>query len=227
MASIAAAVAAAAHVGASAAPHIGAPRAAHAGDLVARPLHATVVLRTDPGGKPLVSVGRRSVFGGPVVLGVVAQRGDWLKVTSEALPNGHYAWVERGKDVSVRSDSWALHAFLSRHVLFVLHRGRVVRRIPIAIGAAGSPTPTGRFAISEKFPGSHFGGIYGCCVLGLTAHQTHPPKSWSTGVDYYVAIHGGSGIGADVSAGCLHAAVPDLRFLMRWIPRGTAIKISR
>jgi hypothetical protein len=219
MASLAAALAAVACVGA--------PPAPHAGDLVARPLHARVVLRTDPGGKALVRVGPRTVFGGPVALGVVAVRGDWLEVGSEELPNGHYGWVERGRDVSVRTDAWTLHALLSRHLLFVLHRGRVVRRIPVAIGSPASPTPTGRYAVSEKLSGARFGAVYGCCILGLTAHQPHPPAGWSTGVAYYVAIHGGSGIGADVSAGCLHANEPDLRYLMRTIPLGTAIRISR
>jgi lipoprotein-anchoring transpeptidase ErfK/SrfK len=219
MASLAAAVAAVAHVGT--------PRAPHPAGLVARPLHASVVLRTDPGGRALVRVGPRTIFGGRVAFGVVAERGNWLKVTSEALPNGRFGWVRRGSDVSVRTDAWALHASLSRHTLFVLRRGKVVRRIPVAIGAPGSPTPTGRYAVSEKLAGSRFGSVYGCCILGLTAHQPHPPAGWSTGVAYYVAIHGGSGIGANVSAGCLHASDRNLRFLMRWIPLGTAIRISR
>lgn len=207
------------------------PAASHpaqaATGLVARPAHAGVVLRSAPGGRPLVRVGSRSVFGGPVAFGVVGMRGRWVKVTSEALPNEHYAWVERGRDVSLRADAWALRASLSRHELVVLHGGRVVRTIPIAIGSAASPTPTGRYSVSEKLPGSRIGSVYGCCILGLTAHQPHPPAGWSKGVAYYVAIHGGPGIGANVSAGCLHAPEADLRYLMRTIPLGTVIRISR
>src|SRR5581483_789596 len=146
---------------------------------------------------------------------------------SEALANGRYGWVERGRDVSVRTDDWVLHVSLSRHMLFVLRNGHAVRRIPVAIGASSSPTPTGRFAVAEKLPGSRFGTVYGCCILGLTAHQPHPPAGWSSGVAYYVAIHGGGGIGSGVSAGCLHASEADLRYLMRTIPAGTAIRISR
>jgi hypothetical protein len=218
MASVAAALAAVAHVGAPGAPH--------AGDLVARPLHSTVVLHASPGGRAVARVGPKSVFGGPIALGVVGVRGTWLRVSSEALENGSYGWVERGVDVSVRPDRWVLHAFLSRHRLFVLRDGRVVRTIPVAIGTAASPTPTGRFAIAEKLPGSRIGSVYGCCILGLTAHQPHPPAGWSASRAYFIAIHGGSGIGAAVSAGCLHASEADLRFLMRWIPLGTAVRIS-
>lgn len=210
------------------ATHAAAARAPHVfRNLVARPAHGSVVLRAAPGGRPLVRVGPRTIFGSPVALGVVAVRGEWLKVTSEALANEHYGWVERGRDVSVRADAWALHAFLSRHELFVLRDGRVVRRIRVAIGAPASPTPTGRYAVSEKLAGSRYGAVYGCCILGLTAHQPRPPAGWSTGVTYFVAIHGGSGIGESVSAGCLHASEPALRYLMRTIPLGTAIRISR
>ncbi len=209
------------------ASHATAARPAHApAHLVARPVHASVVLRAAPGGRPLVRVGPHTIFGAPVALGVVAVRGVWLKVTSEALANEHYGWVRRGRDVSVHPDAWALHAVLSRHEVFVLHHGRVVRTIRVAVGAAASPTPTGRYAVSEKLAGSRFGAAYGCCILGLTAHQPHPPAGWRRGVAYYVAIHGGSGIGENVSAGCLHARQADLRFLMRWIPLGTAIRIS-
>lgn len=207
--------------------HTAATRTVQVSDLVARPLHSTVVLRAAPGGRPLARVGPKSVFDGPIALGVVAVRGQWVEVTSEALQNGYHGWVERGRDVSLRSDPWSLHASLSRRELFVLHGGRVVRAIPVAIGATTSPTPTGRFAVSEELAGARFGAVYGCCILGLTAHQPHPPAGWSGGVSYFVAIHGGSGIGAAVSAGCLHASDADLRYLMRAIPLGTAIRITR
>src|SRR6476646_10871431 len=100
---LAAAVAAASH---AAAPPNGATAA-----LAARPLHGSVVLRAKPGGRPLLRVGPR----GP--LGVVAVRGRWVKVTAEALPNGHYAWAEFGRDVAVHPIQWTLRASLARRVL--------------------------------------------------------------------------------------------------------------
>jgi L,D-transpeptidase-like protein len=212
---------------AAAVASIATPQALRTESVLARPLHHTVVLRAAPRGRQLVKVGPKSVFGSPIALGVVAVRGGWLKVTSEALPNEHYGWVKAGRDVSVHSDRWQLRVSLSKHKIFVLKRGKIVRRIKVAIGASTSPTPTGRYSIAEKLPGARFGSVYGCCILGLTAHQPHPPAGWSTNVAYYVAIHGGSGLGAAVSAGCLHASAADLHFLMRWIPLGTAIRISR
>jgi len=214
---LAAAVVAASH---AAAPANGAPAA-----LAARPLHAGIVLRARPAGRRLVRVGPRGPLGGPLVFGVVGVRGRWVEVTAEALPNGHHGWVEFGRDVSVQPVEWALRASLSRRELDVLRGGRLVRRIPVGIGAPGSPTPAGRFAVAEKVSGP-FGPSYGCCILALTARQPHLPPGWNTRITYYVAIHAGSGQGAAVSAGCLHATEADVRYLMRSVPLGTPVQIS-
>jgi hypothetical protein len=210
----------------AAASHVAAPLNAGGSSLVARPLHHTVVLRSAPGGKRLVRVGPRGALGDPLVLGVVAVRGRWVEVTAEALPNGHFGWAEFGRDVAVRSTAWRLRVSLSKRELFVLRGGRVVRSITVAVGAPASPTPVGRFAVAEKLAGS-FGPAYGCCILALTARQPRLPAGWSRTRTYYIAIHGGSGEGAAVSAGCLHVDEADLRFLMRTIPVGTAVRISR
>ncbi len=209
-----------------AASHAAAPPNGATATLAARPLHGSVVLRTRPDGPRLVRVGPRGALGGPVVFGVVAVRGRWVEVTAEALPNGHYGWAEFGRDVSVEPVQWELRASLSRRELYVLRGGRLVRTIPVGIGAPGSPTPTGRFAVAEKVTGP-FGPAYGCCILALTARQPHLPPGWNTRITYYVAIHAGSGQGSAVSAGCLHATEADVRYLMRTVPLGTAVQILR
>jgi hypothetical protein len=194
--------------------------------LAARPLHGAVVLHARPGGRALVRVGSRGPLGGPLVLGVVAVRGRWVEVTAEALPNGRFGWVEFGRDVSVQSVRWTLRASLSQRRLSVLRDGRLMRTIPVAIGAPSSPTPVGRFAVAEKVMGP-FGPAYGCCILALTARQPRLPAGWNRSITYYVAIHAGSGQGAAVSAGCLHATEADVRYLMRTVPLGTPVQISR
>jgi hypothetical protein len=214
---LAAAVVAASHAAAS-------PNGATA--LAARPLHDSVVLRASPGGRAIVRVGPRGPLGGPLVFGVVGVRGSWVEVTAEALPNGRHGWARFGRDVSVQPVEWTLRASLSRRVLSVLRDGRLVRTIPVGIGAPGSPTPTGHFAVAEKVTGP-FGPAYGCCILALTARQPHLPPGWDTRITYYVAIHAGSGQGAAVSAGCLHATEADVRYLMRTVPLGTAVQILR
>ncbi|MGZ4370931.1 MAG: hypothetical protein ACXVRQ_01865, partial [Gaiellaceae bacterium] len=57
--------------GVAAASHAATPPNGATAALAARPLHATVVLRAQPGGRQLVRVGSRGPLGGPLVLGVV------------------------------------------------------------------------------------------------------------------------------------------------------------
>jgi L,D-transpeptidase catalytic domain len=211
---------------AMAASHAAGPSTGTTAALAARPLHSSVVLRASPGGRPLVRVGPRGPLGGPLVLGVVAVRGRWVEVTAEALPDGHDGWVEFGRDVAVQPIRWTLRASLSRRELYVLRDGRLMRTIPVGVGAPESPTPTGRFAVAEKLSGP-FGPAFGCCILALTARQLHLPPGWDTRSTYYVAIHAGSGQGSAVSAGCLHATEADVRYLMRTVPLGAAVQILR
>ena len=51
------------------------------------------------------------------------------------------------------------------------------------------------------------------------------PQGWSGGDR--LAIHGSPTAtwGQAVSNGCLHAAEPDLRYLMKTVPLGTAVRI--
>jgi L,D-transpeptidase catalytic domain len=209
-----------------AASHAAAPPNGTTAALAARPLHGSLVLRASPCGRAIVRVGPRGPLGGPLVLGVVGVHGRWVQVTAEALPNGHYGWVEFGRDVSVQPVEWTLRASLSKRALYVLRGGRLVRTIPVGIVAPVSPTPTGRFALAEKLTGP-FGPAYGCCILALTARQPHLPAGWNARITYYVAIHAGSGRGSAVSAGCLHATEADVGYLMRTVPLGTPVQILR
>jgi L,D-transpeptidase catalytic domain len=209
----------------AAASHAAAPPSGTTAALAARPLHGSVVLRAQPGGRALLRVGPRGPLGGPLVLGVVGVRGHWVKVTAEALPNGHFAWAEFGRDVAVHPIRWTLRASLSRRLLYVLRGGRIVRTIRVGIGAPSSPTPLGRFAVAEKLTGP-FGPAFGPRIVVLTARQPRPPAGWNRRITYYVGIHAGSRRGSAVSAGCLHATEADVRYLMRAVPLGTAVQIS-
>jgi hypothetical protein len=200
--------------------------AASAGYLVAAPTGSELVLRAAPGGAVLARLGRQTAFGTPLSLGVVARRGAWLGVTSDALPNGTVGWID-GRTARVRTVAAALRVQLGQRRLDLVVGGRIVRSFAVGVGADATPTPTGRFAVAEKLDGTRFGRVWGCCILGLTAHQPTPPSSGSSGRDYLVAIHGGSGIGSAVSAGCLHLEESSLRYLMRVVPVGTPVFVTR
>jgi lipoprotein-anchoring transpeptidase ErfK/SrfK len=185
-----------------------------------------VEFATAPGGTAAGTLPATTEFGSKQALSVAARRGAWLGVVTSALPNGQLAWVKRS-DVTLRRSRWSLRADLSSHTLTLLRGKRVVRRIAVAIGRAGSETPTGRFAVTDKLAGSSYGPYYGCCILALNAHQLHTPPGWTGG--NRIAIHGTdspSTIGTAASAGCLRAADTDLSVLMKRVPVGTPVSIS-
>ena len=195
---------------------------AHAA-VVVHPRADALVLRGAPGGAVVARLGRRTEFGSPLRLAVAARRGRWLGVVTPLLPNGRLGWIDAQ---SVRRASVSLHLVVSlRAQRLVVLRGRtVLARIPVGIGAPGSPTPTGSFAVTDKLPGARFSSVYGCCILALSGHQPRPPAGWE-GSDTRLAIHGGPP-GA-VSSGCLHATTAALRFLMAHVPLGARVTIRR
>jgi lipoprotein-anchoring transpeptidase ErfK/SrfK len=137
-----------------------------------------------------------------------------------------HAWVDTRR-ADVEAVDVSIRVRLTARRLDVYRDGRLERRFTIAVGATSSPTPTGRYAVAEKLSGARFGPAYGCCIVGLTARQPHPPSGWSRGNTYFVGIHGGAGIGAAISAGCLHLPEDALRALMRSVPLGAPVFISR
>jgi hypothetical protein len=186
-----------------------------------------VALHARPGGRVVATLGDRTEFGSRTVLSVIARRARWASVPSSALPNGRVGWIDtREAAVDRRTSDVRIAVRLSERRVEVRVRGRLVRRVPVAIGRPGSSTPRGRFSVTDKIAGDRFGPYYGCCILALSGHQPNTPPGW-TGGDR-LAIHGTnspSTIGTPSSAGCLRAADDDLRVLMRRVPVGTPVVV--
>lgn len=184
-----------------------------------------VALHAHRGGPTVAWLGAATEFGSPQTLGIVENRGRWLRVISTKLPNGRAGWV-RARAVRLTTTPKSLTIDLSRHLLLFKRGDQVVRRMSLGIGRPGSPTPTGRFTVTDKLAGPNYSPFYGCCILALSAHQPNLPAGWTGG--NRIAIHGTnapSSIGAATSAGCLHAGDADLRVLMRSVPLGTPVFI--
>jgi hypothetical protein len=197
-------------------------RVARPGTLVAHVRAGRIVaVRSAPDGPVLARLSSRTEFGSPRTF-AVTQAGRGLRVITTELPNGRTGWVDAPGALSLSRSGVTLDVDLSARVLRVRRAGRLVGTIQVGIGAPGTPTPTGRFAITDKLRGSDYSAVYGCCILALSGHQTKLPRGW-TGGDR-LAIHGGS-TGGSVSTGCLHAGERDLRYVMRLVPLGAQIVI--
>ena len=108
-------------------------------------------------------------------------------------------------------------------------RGRhLLGRFPVADGSPSTPTPTGRFVVTDRVDfGPH--SIYGSFGLGLSAHQLNGlPAGWAGGNQ--IAIHGTdnpSSIGHSVSLGCVRIGPAALALLKHTVPLGAPVVISR
>ena len=189
---------------------------------------SVVALRSRPGGRVVARVGAITRFGSQRALGVVAtQRGRWLAVTEAGVGGNRVVWVDaRAGGLRYSRTPLELEVDLSDRTLTVLHGDTVLRQVSVGVGAFDSPTPTGRFAVTDKLDGASFSAAYGCCILALSAIQTNLPAGWAGGDR--IAIHGTlspSDFGQAVSAGCVHASDGDLRWLMHVVPLGTPVVI--
>ena len=189
----------------------------------------SVVLRAKPGGRALRRVGARTEFGSRRFLGVAAKDGPWLGVVTASRPNGRLAWID-GRSSALRH-TWtdvSLRVDLSRRLLELREAGRTKRRVKVGVGRPGYPTPTGRFAVTDKLRGRGFGPSYGCCIVALSGRQPRLPPGWPGGDR--LAVHGtaaAGSIGQAASTGCLRAADRDLRALLRSVPLGAPVFIRR
>ena len=188
---------------------------------VERPEGVPVFAR--PGGRRLGLLTMRTEWGSRRVMPVIANQGPWLRVLAD-VPGRHSGWIlASGDDLSLHPRRYALVARRSRGTLTLRDRGHAVRTIAVAFGRPGSPTPLGRFAVTDRLTGAGFGGAYGCCILALSGHQARLPRGW-TGGDR-LAIHATDKPFPTPSAGCLVATDADLRYLMRRAPLGTPVTI--
>jgi hypothetical protein len=195
-------------------------RARLAGQPIATIASATAVY-SRPGGRRIATLARRTEFGTPRWLAVVAARNGWLRVIATELPNGRTGWIRAGR-THMESTPWAIRASISRRRVEVLKGGRVVRSFTVAIGKPTTPTLPGRFGVTDKLRYKGGSVAYGCCVLGLTGHLPYP------GNGSRMAIHGTSApssIGGAASFGCLRASEADMRWLLRNVWLGSVVVI--
>ena len=195
------------------------------GALVALVQHPTV-MRSSPGGHAYAQVTTSTQFGSPQAMWVVRLSGRWLGVVSPLAGNGRVGWIP-ARDASLSRINWELKVSLSRRQLTVLQSGKVRERFTIAVGAPYAPTPTGRFAVTDRLNTGDPAGPYGCCILALSAKAPHAIQGWTGG--NRIAIHSTpetSSIGQAVSHGCMRLTLPEGRWLLDHIPLGTPALIS-
>jgi hypothetical protein len=106
----------------------------------------------------------------PLVFLVERRRPGWLEVSLPVRPNLSSGWI-RASDVRLAADPYRIEVELRRHRLIAWHGRRRIAEQPIAVGKSLSPTPTGRYYITDLLRPPDPNGFYGPYAFGLSAHS--------------------------------------------------------
>jgi len=184
---------------------------------------AKLELLDAPGGELQERVGRKTEFGSSTVLSVVKKKRPWVGVVSPELENGEIGWVRYDpKVIRVGSTRVSIRVDLSQRQVEVRRGDERINAFTVSVGALGTSTPTGRFAVTDVITGGL--GVYGCCAVALSASQPNLPPDWIGGDR--IAIHGWAGpVGEAASNGCLRATNRDMSVLVDQVRLGAPVFI--
>jgi L,D-transpeptidase-like protein len=149
----------------------------------------------------------------------------WYRIRLAGRPNGRTGWVAGDRLQWIRAAGRVvLDLDLSQRRLRVRQGGRTVRSFPVAVGAAGAPTPRGRFYLTAAWRPAE--SLYGRWAIETSAGASI--TDWPGGG--VIGIHGTNQpwlIGRAVSHGCIRMRNGDILALRRWAKPGTRLRIHR
>jgi lipoprotein-anchoring transpeptidase ErfK/SrfK len=186
------------------------------------------VVRSRPNGPIAGQLPGRTSLGTTTWLWAVrtSPDGRWAQVVLPWRPNGRTGWISLHGRRTVKSRIW-VEADVSRRRVNLMRGGQVMRSFVAAVGTAASPTPVGRFSVTDPIATGDPGGPFGWYAFGLSGHQPNLPAGWSGGDQ--LAIHGTnapSSLGTAASAGCLRVSSTALGTLKRYLLPGTPVIIE-
>ncbi len=174
-----------------------------------------------PDGNVLQTLNNPTIERVPLMMSVLERSGQWLKVQVPVRPNETTGWIKES-NVELSTVENHIVVEVSNRRLSAFSGSELLMQVPVGVGKARTPTPTGRFYvdIAVKNPG----GAYGAFMLSV-AGFSNVLRSFGNGVGQ-VAIHGTNNpgsVGQFSSNGCMrlnNAAVIELAGIA---PPGTPV----
>ncbi len=193
--------------------------------LVSAPHGATV--RSSPGGAIVAHLPAATPLGAPTWLWVLRTTTNrrWGRVVLPLKPNGRTGWINLHSLRTIHTSTW-IRASLHARRIWLMHGSRPRASFSAAIGAVTTPTPIGRFSVTDSLATGDPSGPFGWYAFGLSGHQPHLPPNWSGGDQ--LAIHGTddpASIGTAASHGCLRVSPQALARLRPALHLGTPVVI--
>jgi L,D-transpeptidase catalytic domain len=176
-----------------------------------------------PGGPP-VAVLPTTQLGSPTWVPVVQSRPGWDRVLLPTRPNGSAGWVYLGGGgLQAASDAYRIEVNLAGYRLSLTDGGHTMGSWTVAVGAADTPTPTGRTFLLASAAPVH--PTFSPLILPLGLHSD--ALGSFDGGPGTVAFHGwpdAAVFGHPVSHGCVRVPAAALQVLAR-VPIGTIVSI--
>jgi lipoprotein-anchoring transpeptidase ErfK/SrfK len=199
-----------------------------------RPLRFTIVdsagatVRRRPGGPVVGTMAATSPLGSHSWSWALSTTSNhrWARIVLPWRPNGQSGWISLAGRTVTRTSIWVRADLSRRTVTLMKGRGSLVV-FKTAIGTSSTPTPTGRFDVTDLVATGDPYGPFGWYAFGLSGHQPNLPPGWGGGDQ--LAIHGTNNpasIGTAASAGCLRVSAAALGTLKRYLRLGTPVVIQ-
>lgn len=190
--------------------------------LVVHPL-TTQAVYAAPGGPPVAAL-PVTELGSPTWVPVVQSRPGWDLVLLPSRPNHATGWISvAGEPLRTAETSYVIRVDLAARRVTVLDSGRSIGSWTAAVGASGTPTPTGRTFLMASLQPPH--PTYSPMILPLGTHSdTLDTFGGGPGT---VALHGWpdpSVFGQAVTHGCVRVPSAALQVLSQ-IPLGSLVLI--
>jgi lipoprotein-anchoring transpeptidase ErfK/SrfK len=201
--------------------------------LIAEATVPQVAIYDSPGAPtPKITLENRWLLNGeadkpiPQVFLVEEQRQDgWVRVLLPERPNGSSGWI-RQSDVKITQNPYRLVVKLGEHKITVFERTEERYSGPVAIGAAATPTPPGKYYMRVLLQTPDPTSVYGPFAYGLSAHSEVLTEF--NGGDGEVGVHGNndaSVLGKSVTHGCVRMDNDEITKLTKLLPLGTPVEI--
>ena len=154
----------------------------------------------------------------------VVRKAVWLHVRLPMRPNGRTGWVPRSALGRLRVVTTHLRVNRTTLRATLLDKGKKVWSSRIGIGAASTPTPSGRYWIRERLRNLKGNPVYGPWAFGTSAYSRL--SEWPGGG--VIGLHGTNQPGlipGRPSHGCIRVPNAKIVRLARIMPVGTPVHI--
>lgn len=193
--------------------------------IVATAIVASIEVFDVPDGEITHVMDNPTPTNGPLVFLTTTNRGGWHEVLLPVRPNGSLGWV-RDADVELAAHNYRIKAELADFRLRVLERGVTIFDTVAGVASNNSPTPGGRYYLTELLAPTEPDTVYGSFAYGLSGFsETFETFNGGPG---QLGIHGTNSpetLGSAVSAGCIRLHNDDVARLVTFLPLGVPVEV--